>query len=114
MEQHYNYLIERLFLNNIEECSETLFDESLKLTLFYIYNNKDYKKIGNLVYLLTNFYFKNGPPENDYLTSFNNVIIDLEKDYEKINKKYFNENDENMKDIRKFYQDSIKEYGENN
>ena len=113
MEKHYEHVIKTL--KEIAEGNETLFDdESLRLSLLDIYSDNDHKKLGNLLSLLTNIYFKNGEFSGNYAEAFKEAVCDLYCDYENINRDYLNKNKENMKDIRKFYQDSIKEYSENN
>ena len=114
MEQYYEQVIRTL--KEMAKGDEIIpDDESLRLSLLDIYSSKDHKKLGNLVSLLTDVYFKIGEfSEINYVKAFEEAVCDIYKDYKKINEDYFDKNEENMKNIMEFYQDSIKGYSESN
>ncbi len=110
MVQRCNYLID--MLQEIKNGSENIpDDEDVNLALHEIYFNKERKKLGGLVSLLANIYFKKGKFKN-YLEAFEEAVIDLYKDYIQINKQYFNEKEK--KNIQKFYLSSMKKSVRNN
>ena len=113
MEQHYEHVIK--VLKEMAEGNQTIpDDESLRLSLLEIYSNNDYKKIGNLVSLLTNVYLKNGGFKENYSEAFEEAACDIYNDYENLNQYHLNKSEENMKSIKEFYKDSIKKYCESN
>ena len=113
MEQHYEQVIRTL--KEMAKGNEIIpDDESLRLSLLDIYSDKDHKKLGNLVSLLTNVYLKNGEFGESYAEAFEEAACDIYKDYKKINEDYFNKDEISMKNIMEFYQNSIKEYSESN
>jgi len=113
MAQYYENIIKTL--EDVAKGSKTIpdtNDESLRLSLLEIYTHNEYKKLGNIIHLLSAVYLRKNKFKKNYSKIFDEAIIDLYSVYEQINKQYFN--GENIEDFTEFYKDSINKYYQSN
>lgn len=102
------YTIKEISKGNII-CDDEELDNTLKLALHEVYIKSDSNKLSTIVLNIAKFYFENGD-FNGYASAFNEAVIDLYKSYEEVNKEYFNGNEKEIEDIKKFYKKSLKNY----